>query len=498
MEPVSAHDEDVSHVPQRCEEESKHLVTFRADDTISEPAATSEAQWLLVNGVVFCLAFSVLESCIASLTYISAALVDREIATSSNSMLFTGFSLGTIAAPQGVLAFGTKRSLLLGMTLITLYLCVFLFPTPLLLYPSAVTAGGFGALLWTAQGCYLTELSHAHALACAACTSASVDEVDEAPAAVDDNRSISLFSGLFAAIFPAMLTLGTALSSLVYAMLGTDVPSTYLLGVYAMLSGTSTLVMLGVRPFSTQMANLGASPSQMGEGLRATLHAFSDPDMLLMAPTNITFGLMLGLFPFYLTPLVASALGKEYVGTLYSCACAVDSVLALGFSCCQSRTPHGRMITMVLGWISFTSACVVLLAVDEADFNWAVFIFLFCAWGAGKAVWQGTCMAVFADYFAGAAAPAAFAFLKLTSSGATMLGFYIFPHCNMQSAAASIAAIALIAIVSYCITHCRFVKRRGLVEIAAVNHEVQQEDPGSAMSMSTFDTCDATPSKAQL
>ena len=154
-----------------------------------DPAA---ARGLLLNGVVFSVAFSVLESCLASVVYFSTALVDKAEASFANALLFACFSLGSVFAPTPVASMGSKRCLVLGMSAVSVYVFSFVHPTPAIMYPMACVAGGFGALLWTAQGVYFAENARVYAEATAS----------------DSGKAIALFSGIFACLFPAIMTMG--------------------------------------------------------------------------------------------------------------------------------------------------------------------------------------------------------------------------------------------------------------------------------------------------
>ena len=107
---------------------------------------------LRLNGLLFAIAFGVVESCLASVTYFSSAFIDRSTAMTSNALLFLGFTAGTIVAPTAVAQLGSKRSLVVGMSLIVLYVLAFTYPEPWLVHPVGLLVGGFGAVMWTAQG----------------------------------------------------------------------------------------------------------------------------------------------------------------------------------------------------------------------------------------------------------------------------------------------------------------------------------------------------------
>ena len=100
----------------------------------AEQQVTPSPKSLLANGLLFATAFGIVESCLASVTYFSSAFIDRDTAMTSNALLFLGFTAGTIVAPTVVARFGSKRSLLISMSLIVLYVLAFTHPEPWLLH----------------------------------------------------------------------------------------------------------------------------------------------------------------------------------------------------------------------------------------------------------------------------------------------------------------------------------------------------------------------------
>ena len=74
---------------------------------------------------------------------------------------------------------------------------------------------------------------------------------------------------------------------------------------------------------------------------------------------------------------------------------------------------------------------------------------LFCLYGTGTAVWQGSVMAFFGDAFPGPKALPAFSSLKLQSGLASALAFFILPGADRSSAAAVCALCSALGLACY-------------------------------------------------
>ena len=80
---------------------------------------------------------------------------------------------------------------------------------------------------------------------------------------------------------------------------------------------------------------------------------------------------------------------------------------------------------------------------------WVSLLLLFSGYGAGVAVWQGTCMALFADLWRGRQSAPAFAALKMQSGAASAVAFFVFPSLSAKQAAVPCMACAALGLVCY-------------------------------------------------
>eukprot|EP00754_Rhynchopus_humris_P042767 Rhum_TRINITY_DN2744_c0_g1::Rhum_TRINITY_DN2744_c0_g1_i1::g.8073::m.8073 len=187
------------------------------------------------------------------------------------------------------------------------------------------------------------------------------------------------------------------------------------------------------------------------QNLLSTFSLLIEWKMLLMIPTNIVFGLTAGYFPVLITPMIHKHHNKGVAGLMYAMSGGVAFLLAFPYGYVSNRFTYGRAIVMIWGAMSY-AGIFTFLALNEAN-SIESFLLIFTLYGSGNTVWQGTCMAVFADYWGKDPAPA-FANLKLHSGVATTLAYACFPKTSLTSA--EIAKIILVcdavAIVLYLAT----------------------------------------------
>ena len=435
---------------------------------VAEPGAGP----LLRNGLRFSSAFAVNEGALLAVIALSAALVDPAVAALGNALLYLAFSLGCVASPAVVRRLGLRRSLLLGTSAYTLYVAAYIVPTAATVPPAALVAGAAGAVLWTAQGAYFAHNGRLFARARAA------DGDTEA-------RGVTLFATMFAVLFPAVVSAFKAASSLLLLLTHGATPPVYIALALAALA--SVAVMSGVMPLEEEHAT-GAGPdaslaapaeqaqpppgafsgahgantaatgcmsllhrsvAAVADALRELAVAHCDATLLLMAPTNVAFGLCTAFFPYTVTILAKDALGAAAVGWLYAAANVVSALAAAAFGMAAQRWTGSRPAIFAMGAGAFAGAAGAVFGAGAAAPSRAALFALFCAYGVGVAVWQGTCMAFFGDAFPGRKALPAFAALKLHSGLSSAIAFFVLPSAPPRAAAAACVAAALLGFATY-------------------------------------------------
>lgn len=427
------------------------------------------------NMLVMALCFSVGEACLTSVIILNGASLDGDasIAALSNSSLYLGFVVATLVAPAVLEWLGSDRlGIAYGLLGVSLYAVARLASLSVLHLLGATAAGMSGALLWTAEGSFLSKM-------------VAVD------AACDPPRSPSVsaarLSGIFAAILPCALTVAKLFASAVLLPLGDSRETLRILflsyAVLGMLASTALWAFLADAedtglspnaatpvPFSSAAGMLAASDRQQPPTLsracartwsrtRATLARNLTLEMALLIPNNVAFGLATGNMPMYGSRIVVRALGSGHIGWLFALSGMLSAAVAAAngsLSSARARalsTCTGALAFALTGLLSAWLARRLRLdqpppapqsaAADSARALVPVVILLFLMYGYGMAVWQGTTMAVFAERFADDP-PVGFANLKLHSGLASAFAFYAFHRLGAVAAGNTCAVWALL------------------------------------------------------
>ena len=381
------------------------------------------------------LSFAWAEGAVAAILAVSAALVDEDLNALTGQVLYAAFCVGTLVAPASTFHLGLKRSLVIGLLGWCLFAASFISPTQTVLVFAACVSGILGSILWTAQGAYFT-MNAIHY------SEATYFENPQLGVTVKD--AIGLFSGIFAGIFPFALALCKLVSSVILQSNVKD-PTVAVYSVYTALAVICTLSMCTILPMSTPPT---AEPPTLKETLLATVKKLSDARMVLLIPTNVCFGVTAAYFPVLMTPMTSDSHGKHFVGYMYATSGFVAAAFAYPLSRFSNYMVHGRSVIMVFGGFCYSVIYLVMWFVSPTDiFSLAV---LFILYGIGNTVWQGTCMAVFADIWHDDPAPA-FANLKLHSGLASTIAYGAFVGQDRSDVAAVCFFICLIGVFCYLI-----------------------------------------------
>jgi hypothetical protein len=223
---------------------------------------------LFWNCVLMSLCFAAVEGVVVAILALSAALIDHGLFSTSCGLLYSAFAAGNIISPTVTRALGLKRSLVTGMIGFTVYALAFVYPRPYTIIPGAGISGIFGSLVWTAQGAYFAENARLYAIAM--------------DGRITEDQALATLAGLFAAIFPFVLTACKVTSSLVFMFYGEKDASVLLYSIYAGIAALATVGMCFILPLEDQKAKAAAGtvPDLL---LCATLNMLgTDPLMMLL------------------------------------------------------------------------------------------------------------------------------------------------------------------------------------------------------------------------
>lgn len=191
----------------------------------------------------------------------------------------------------------------------------------------------------------------------------------------------------------------------------------------------------------------------------------SDAKCLLMAPTEMSFGFVAAMLNGWVNGVaVNEGIGKENIGWLIAgstfCATASSSVFSWysakpsGTGCFVGKP--GPMLTGAFAYICFS---IVLYAVPVEDLGqWRFLVPLYIFQGVGRGNFESTNKAVFADFFPGPKAEAAFANFVIWSGLAMTAGFFLMPYLSKGYMALICLLAAVSAAVCYLVANSLYVR----------------------------------------
>ena len=308
-----------------------------------------------------------------------------------SGMLFLTYTAsGLLGATYIVKKLGARDSLIAGMTLFIAYVGCFLVATkfqdhrrPIALTGAAI--GGVGAgFLWTAQGAYFGRASEEHARHLLQ------------PVSVSTASLASIFAFVYLAEEVVLRLLSTIL-------LGVGIISWEIIfGVYTFVTVISAVAMFCVHNYPN---------IEEGEATRSTVWykvtaawqvLKGDPKMKYMIGLNAVFGLTSAFLNSYVNgevvPVALNDPEAKYIGVLNSWASAMAAAMSLLFGRVSPRI--GRGPVLIFGACCFSGVVFPFLVKPQAqNWGWAALMIVYSLHGTGRATFEGTLKATFADYF---------------------------------------------------------------------------------------------------
>lgn len=333
--------------------------------------------------------------------------------SSGTLYIFYTFSAMTVTA-WIVQKLGGKNGLASGLFLYCFYVVSFLIAAkvPSIKWYAALigsSIGGVGAgWLWTAQGVYFSMTA----------------EYFSKARGVDLQEANSLLAGLFSTMYVGLELLLKNGSSLLEMLGGNDL-------VYTVFSiaafASAILLFVFCRKFPAKSEDAKAKLSFKKISLALSFLS-TNRKMQYLVPFEITFGFISAYVNNYVNGnVLEAAIGTGNVGYMSSVLPGVATVLSLPYS--KLANVIGKKWLMIWGTVCWI-AIAVSIAFPSQDqiisMKWGL-VYLYILAGSGRAVFEATNKATFADFFPDDK-PAAFANLILISGGSASLGFFIFPH----------------------------------------------------------------------
>lgn len=290
---------------------------------------------------------------------------------------------------------GARNAMWLGMALYCVYVgCFWVATRQESLEDQQVAAyvgaaiGGLGAgFLWTAQGAYFGQAAEEHA-----------GHLQQAV-----STSTASLAGIFAFFYLAEEVLLRSLSTVLVGVVSWEA----IFGLYTLVTLVSTLAMPFVHnyPRSDQSEGNASDTSQsiFYKVTAAGQLLWKDPKMKYMIGLNAVFGFAAAFLNSYVNgqvvPVALEDPNSRYIGALTSWVSAVAAGMSLIFGKIAPSSGKGPILT--LGALCFFGVVApFLIQPDASRYGWASLIFVYTCHGIGRATFEGTLKATFADFFA--------------------------------------------------------------------------------------------------
>jgi len=265
--------------------------------------------------------------------------------------------------------------------------------------------GGCGAgLLWTCQGAFFAS---------------SAQRLAEA-----EGKGMGAMTAELAKIFGAILLGFEAGVRLLVTILREYAKLSYsdIFYLYSALALSSALAFMAL---ATNLQNGAAvSSAELFTKMRAAGRLWRDPKLWLLQSTNITFGFAAAWLAGYVGEnILSKALSSSFIGFGGALTSAIAAVLCQALGSVSQTTGKGPVL--LLGAVCFALLGALSKCGDPTEWGWGALVFYVCM-GVGRAVYESTNKAIFAEYFPGPdKSPGVFANVMVFSTGAASAAFIL-------------------------------------------------------------------------
>jgi MFS family permease len=347
------------------------------------------------NFTLMSVLFSANHGCVVSCLGLASARLGAIGAWQSGILYIAYTGSALLGATYIVKRSGARNALLLGMALYCVYVACFWVATLFHddLEAQRVTAycgaaiGGVGAgFLWTAQGAYFGQTAEDHAGRL------------QQPLTTSTAALAGIFAFCYLSEEVALRLLSTALLELGVASWGT------IFAVYTAVTVISTLAMpLAYDYHKPEEETTIETYNDVFYKVTAAVQVLvRDPKMKYMVGLNAVFGFAAAFLNSYVNgqvvPVALNDPNSKYIGILSSWVSAVAAGMSLLFG--RLAPTIGKGPILVLGSLCFFGvAFPFIVQPDATRYGWGLLIMVYTLHGTGRATFEGTLKATFADYF---------------------------------------------------------------------------------------------------
>jgi hypothetical protein len=420
---------------------------------------TADPALIYRNFVLMSILFSIHHGCVVSCLSLATSRLGASVGAGQSGILYLSYTgSALLGATYLVKRLGAHGTLMLGLFLYCFYVGAFGWAAhdatnnggTLVPYTGAAVGGLGAGLVWTAQGSFFAQAASAHAAAIWAARQEGHGLERNATTQADvSSQSTARLAGVFAFFYLALELALRSLSSL----LGSN--WTTLFNTYAVLTILATLGMAVLVKGPDAVTGLTAkreeqespSASLIWYQVTAALQLWKSQDgrppvMPYMLGLNAVFGLVSAFLNAYVNGQVIPA---HTVGLFSAWASGVAALWSLVFGRLTAVTDHAGSRASVWnnrkGWVLSAGALcfagvVVPFVVQPTVSVWTdksrfVFVLIYTLQGTGRATFEGTLKATFADFFPHER-EGAFANIILQNGLASAFGFFLTAHLSCE------------------------------------------------------------------
>ena len=369
------------------------------------------AQRTLWNFVFMSVFFSANHGCVVACLSLATSRLGSTGAWQSGILYLFYTASALLGATYVAKSLGARNAIITGMMLYCVYVGCFLLATisPAIETPAALFGAGIGGVgagfLWTAQGSYFARASEDY-------SSFMTEEI---------STSTSTLASIFAFIY---LSAEIVLRSLSTFLLEAGLDWVVVFAVYTAVTILSTLLMFFVHNYSPESQiegdDYGIHQESTEEGLEPNIPVASvytqsvfykvtaawqllkmDLKMKYMIPLNAVFAFAGSFLNSYVNSEVVKQVDNSStrVGIYNAWVSCVAAGMSLVFGQASKKIGNGPVL--IFGAICFSGVVLPFLVLpNTADWGVPLLLVVYTFHGTGRATFEGTLKATFADYFA--------------------------------------------------------------------------------------------------
>jgi len=396
-----------------------------------------------INFVWMSLLFSANHGAVVSCLGLATSRLGSRTGAWQSGILYLTYTLSAICGTTYIVKyFGSRNAMIFGMTAYIVYVACFYFATlptwsqaqEQRIAWSGAAIGGIGAgCLWTAQGSYFTRAAQEYhrQQAYSNETRQSSNATDHSGQNLSIEDANAKLAGIFAFIYlleevglrslsTLMLKLGDSSWSTVFATYSiVTILST--MGMFVLVEdyrdndGSNTTHDVPSNEETEEQQEIITTSFETRRKIMATLFLLiNDPKMKYMIGLNAVFGFSSAFLNSFVNGEVVTAVSQNgdptgdpsaagtYVGVLSAWLSVVAATQSLVFGGQRLRHVIGKTRILIIGACCFLFVAFPFLVYPDVKNNWSWvgLVFIYFAQGTGRATFEGTLKATFADYFA--------------------------------------------------------------------------------------------------